>query len=120
VLAIIDAERERAGITPRTFNDDEIVRRIMAAMVNEGARVLAEGIALRPLDIDVVFLHGYGFPRQRGGPMHYADTVGLDQVLADIRAFEKEDAFFWRPSPLLVSLVERGRNFSSLDGDSTA
>ncbi|MFS8977607.1 3-hydroxyacyl-CoA dehydrogenase NAD-binding domain-containing protein [Cupriavidus necator] len=115
IEAIVEAERQRAGITPRAFEDSEIVRRVMAAMANEGARILEEGIALRPLDIDAVFLHGYGFPRHRGGPMHYADTVGLANVLEDIREFEKDDAFFWRPSPLLVSLVKEGRDFESLN-----
>ena len=115
VEAIIDAERERAGITPRTFTDEEIMRRYMAAMINEGANVLHEGIALRPLDVDVTFLYGYGFPRYRGGPMKYADTVGLATVLADIREFAKEDPLFWRASPLLVDLVERGANFASLN-----
>ncbi len=115
VEAIIDAERERAGITPRTFTDEEIVRRYMAAMINEGANVVHEGIALRPLDVDVTFVHGYGFPRWRGGPMQYADTVGLDKVLADIREFAKEDALFWKPSPLLEQLVAKGENFASLN-----
>ena len=115
VEAIIDAERERAGITPRTFTDEEIMRRYMAAMINEGANVLHEGIALRPLDVDVTFLYGYGFPRYRGGPMKYADTVGLATVLADIREFAKEDPLFWRASPLLVDLVERGADFASLN-----
>ncbi|SOE57165.1 short chain enoyl-CoA hydratase /3-hydroxyacyl-CoA dehydrogenase [Burkholderia sp. OK233] len=115
VEAIIDAERERAGITPRTFTDEEIVRRYMAAMINEGANVVHEGIALRPLDVDVTFLYGYGFPRYRGGPMKYADTVGLATILADIREFAKEDPLFWRASPLLVDLVERGADFASLN-----
>ncbi len=115
VEAIIDAERERAGITPRTFTDEEIVRRYMAAMINEGANVVHEGIALRPLDVDVTFLYGYGFPRYRGGPMKYADTVGLATVLADIREFAKEDPLFWQASPLLVELVERGADFASLN-----
>ena len=115
VEAIIDAERERAGITPRAFTDDEIIRRYRAAMINEGANVVHEGIALRPLDVDVTFLYGYGFPRHRGGPMKYADTVGLANVLADIRAFAKEDPRFWRPSPLIVELVERGADFASLN-----
>ncbi|CAE6872270.1 Fatty acid oxidation complex subunit alpha [Paraburkholderia domus] len=115
VEAIIDAERERAGITPRTFTDEEIVRRYMAAMINEGANVVHEGIALRPLDVDVTFLYGYGFPRYRGGPMKYADTVGLAKVLADIREFAKEDPLFWQASPLLVELVERGADFASLN-----
>lgn len=115
VEAIIDAERERAGVTPRTFTDEQIVRRYMAAMINEGANVVHEGIALRPLDVDVTFLYGYGFPRYRGGPMKYADTVGLATVLADIREFAKEDPLFWQASPLLVELVERGADFASLN-----
>ena len=115
VLAIIDAERERAGVKPRKFSAEEILRRYMAAMVNEGANVVHEGIALRPLDVDVTFLYGYGFPRYRGGPMKYADMVGLDRILADIREFAQEDPLFWQPSPLLVQLVAQGRNFDSLN-----
>ncbi|ASV98689.1 3-hydroxyacyl-CoA dehydrogenase NAD-binding domain-containing protein [Paraburkholderia aromaticivorans] len=115
VEAIIDAERARAGITPRTFTDDEIIRRYMAAMINEGANVVHERIALRPLDVDVTFLYGYGFPRYRGGPMKYADTVGLPKILADIREFAKDDPLFWQASPLLVELVERGADFASLN-----
>ncbi|NIE68326.1 3-hydroxyacyl-CoA dehydrogenase NAD-binding domain-containing protein [Burkholderia sp. Ax-1719] len=115
VESIIRTERERAGIEPRSFSDEEILRRYMAAMINEGANVVREKIALRPLDVDVTFLYGYGFPRHRGGPMHYADTVGLAKVLADIREFAKEDPLFWKPSPLLVELVERGENFASLN-----
>jgi 3-hydroxyacyl-CoA dehydrogenase len=114
VLAIVDAERKKAGITPRSFSNEEIVRRYLAAMINEGANVVHEGIALRPLDVDVTFVAGYGFPRHRGGPMKYADTVGLPRVLADVREFAKEDPLFWRPSPLLVDLVERGKDFDSL------
>ncbi|MEW9579993.1 3-hydroxyacyl-CoA dehydrogenase NAD-binding domain-containing protein [Paraburkholderia sp. DGU8] len=115
VEAIIDAERARAGITPRKFTDEEIVRRYMAAMINEGANVVHEGIALRPLDVDVTLLYGYGFPRYRGGPMKYADTVGLPTILADIREFAKEDPLFWQASPLLVDLVQRGADFASLN-----
>jgi len=77
--------------------------------------VLEEGIALRPLDIDVTFLFGYGFPRWRGGPMKWADMQGLDKVLADIREFAKEDALFWQPAPLLEKLVAEGKNFDSLN-----
>lgn len=115
VLAIVDAERAKKGITPRSFTADEIMRRYMAAMVNEGANVVHEGIALRPLDVDVTFVAGYGFPRHRGGPMKWADMTGLDKVLADIEAFGKEDSLFWKPSPLLVQLVREGRNFDSLN-----
>lgn len=115
VLAIIDAERTRAGITPRAFSNAEILRRYMAAMINEGANVVHEGIALRPLDVDITLIHGYGFPRHRGGPLKYADQYGLPQVLADIREFAEEDPLFWTASPLLVQLVERGENFDSLN-----
>jgi len=115
VLAIIDAERQRAGITPRAFDQEEIQRRYLAAMINEAANVVREGIALRPLDVDVAFLYGYGFPRHRGGPMHYADQVGLPRILADIREFAPQDPHFWKPAPLLVELVESGRTFASLN-----
>jgi 3-hydroxyacyl-CoA dehydrogenase len=115
VLAIVDAERQRAGVTPRAFSDDEVVRRYLAAMINEGANVVHERIALCPRDVDLVFLAGYGFPRDRGGPMTYADSVGLPQVLADIRAFAQLDPLFWNPSPLLVDLVARGADFASLN-----
>ena len=115
VLAIVDAERQRAGVTPRAFTQDELQRRYLAAMVNEGAKVVAEGIALRPLDVDVTMVHGYGFPRWRGGPMKHADQIGLDKILADIRACEQEDPLFWQPAPLLVKLVEEGKTFDSLN-----
>lgn len=115
VLAIVDAERQKKGIVPRKFTPEEIMRRYMAAMVNEGAKVVAEGIALRPLDVDVTFLYGYGFPRHRGGPMKYADMVGLPKILEDIRTFAKEDALFWKPAPLLEKLVAEGKDFSSLN-----
>ncbi|KAB0602265.1 3-hydroxyacyl-CoA dehydrogenase, partial [Castellaniella defragrans] len=115
VLAIVEAERARAGVVPRAFGAQEIVRRILAAMANEGARIVDEGIALRPLDVDVALLHGYGFPRHLGGPMHHADAVGLAAILADIRAYAADDPLFWRPSPLLLRLVEQGRGFAGLN-----
>ena len=115
VLAIVDAERAKKGVVPRSFTPHEIMRRYMAAMVNEGAKVVEGGIALRPLDVDVTFLSGYGFPRFRGGPMHYADTVGLPKILADIREFAQEDPLFWKPAPLLEKLVAEGRDFGSLN-----
>ncbi len=115
VLAIVDAERRRKGIAPRRFSSDEILRRYMAAMINEGAKVVAEGIAARPLDVDVTMLHGYGFPRFRGGPMKYADSVGLPTVLEDIRRFARDDPLFWTPAPLLEKLVSEGGEFSSLN-----
>ena len=115
VLEILDAERQKKSVVPRHFEPSEILRRYMAAMVNEGAKVVGEGIALRPLDVDVVFLNGYGFPRHRGGPMHYADTVGLPTILRDIQEFAKEDPLFWKPAPLLEKLVGEGRDFASLN-----
>ena len=115
VLAIVDAERQKKGVTPRTFTEAEILRRYMAAMVNEGAKVVEEGIALRPLDVDVTFMSGYGFPRHRGGPMKWADMEGLPKILADIEAFAKEDPLFWQPAPLLVRLVKEGKGFDSLN-----
>ena len=115
VEPIIAEERAKAGVTPRTFTREELERRYVAAMVNEGAKVVAEGIALRPLDVDVTLVHGYGFPRYKGGPMKYADLVGLPQILADIESFAKEDPLFWQPAPLLVRLVQEGRNFDSLN-----
>jgi 3-hydroxyacyl-CoA dehydrogenase len=115
VEAIVDAERERAGVTPRRFTDTDIMRRYMAAMINEGANVVHQKIASRPLDVDVTLVHGYGFPRHRGGPMKYADMVGLPQILADIREFAREDPLFWQASPLLVDLVARGADFASLN-----
>ncbi|WP_011299998.1 3-hydroxyacyl-CoA dehydrogenase NAD-binding domain-containing protein [Cupriavidus necator] len=115
VLAIVEAERQKKGIAPRKFTAEEIMRRYMAAMVNEGAKVVEEGIALRPLDVDVTFLSGYGFPRFRGGPMKYADMVGLPKILEDIRTFAKEDPLFWKPAPLLEKLVAEGKDFASLN-----
>ena len=115
VTDIIAQSRADLGLTPRYFSADEIVRRTMAAMVNEAARVVDEGIAQRPSDVDVVFLSGYGFPRHRGGPLHYADTVGLDKILSDIRSFAATDDHFWTPAPLLERLVAEGRTFASLN-----
>jgi 3-hydroxyacyl-CoA dehydrogenase len=116
VMQIVNAERAKKGIRPREFSSEEIMRRYVAAMVNEGAKILEEGIALRPLDIDVVFLHGYGFPRFRGGPMKYADMVGLKTVLADLKEFQKDDEFFWKPAQLIETLVDEARDFESLNG----
>ncbi|MDQ2095851.1 3-hydroxyacyl-CoA dehydrogenase NAD-binding domain-containing protein [Rhodalgimonas zhirmunskyi] len=115
IETIIAEARSSLGITPRDFSDEEIIRRYLAAMINEGAKVLEEGIALKPSDIDVTFLYGYGFPRYRGGPMKYADMYGLENVLADLREFEKEDPKFWKPAQLLVDLVEKGETFDDLN-----
>ena len=115
VSELIAAERAERGITPRDFTDAEIVRRYMAAMVNEAAKVVGEGIAKRPLDVDMVLLFGYGFPRYWGGPMKWADLQGLPALLADIEGYAKEDAWFWEPAPLLKQLVAEGRTFDDLN-----
>lgn len=115
VLEIIAKERADKGIAAREIDDQEIIDRYMAAMINEAAKVVGEGIALRPLDVDITLLNGYGFPRWRGGPLHYADTVGLDKILNDIKTFQKEDDYFWQPAPLLEELVASGKNFASLN-----
>jgi len=106
--------RATHGITPRKISDEEIVERCIFALVNEGARILEEGIAARASDIDLVYLNGYGFPLHRGGPMLYADTVGLPQVVRSLRRFAAEpgaDAS-WQPAPLLVRLAEEGQSFN--------
>jgi 3-hydroxyacyl-CoA dehydrogenase len=108
-------EEARKGYPQRALGPDGIVRRYMAAMVNEAAKVVEEGIARRPLDVDVTLLYGYGFPRWRGGPMLWADTQGLGGLLDDIRSWETDDPYFWQPAPLLVRLVEEGRTFSDLN-----
>ncbi|WP_299675869.1 3-hydroxyacyl-CoA dehydrogenase NAD-binding domain-containing protein [uncultured Roseobacter sp.] len=115
VMELVAAERVERGISPRSFSTDEIRRRYMAAMVNEAAKIVGEGIALRPLDVDMVLLFGYGFPRYRGGPLKWADLQGIETVLADIRTYAKEDDFFWQPAPLLQQLVAEGRCFDDLN-----
>jgi 3-hydroxyacyl-CoA dehydrogenase len=95
------------------IGDEEIVGRLVFALVNEGAKILEEGIATRVSDIDIVYLTGYGFPVWRGGPMFYADTVGLYNVLRAIRGYaEGWQGRAWEPAPLLVRLAEAGRTFN--------
>jgi 3-hydroxyacyl-CoA dehydrogenase len=110
---IFSAYRKEIGAKPRTISDEEIVERLIYALVNEGAYILEEGIALRASDIDMVYLTGYGFPPYRGGPMFYADTVGLDKVLRSIEGFQKGyQGAQWKPAPLLVKLAKEGRKFN--------
>ncbi len=120
VEEIIAKERAALGITPRSFTEEDIQRRFLGALINEAARVLADGIARRPLDIDVTLLYGYGFPRWRGGPMKWADIAGLSGILSDIRTFAAEDAYFWSPAPLLEHLVAEGRTFEDLNKEHTS
>lgn len=115
VEEIIAAEREAKGIETRTFNHEAIVRQYMAAMVNEAAKVVGEGIARRPLDVDMTLIFGYGFPRYHGGPLKWADMVGLPELLNDIRNYGQMDPDFWAPAPLLEQLVAEGRTFDDLN-----
>src|SRR5688500_3328834 len=113
VEEIISRYRKEIGVEPRSIADHEIVERCIYALVNEGAHILEEGIALRASDIDMVYLTGYGFPAYRGGPMFYADTVGLSQVLSAIERFQKGyRGEQWKPAPLLVKLAKEGRKFN--------
>jgi 3-hydroxyacyl-CoA dehydrogenase len=113
VEKIIETYRREIGVIPRKIADEEIVERCMYALANEGARILEEGIALRASDIDIVYLTGYGFPAYRGGPMFYADTVGLAKVLDSIQKFQQGyQGAQWKPAPLLVKLAKEGRRFN--------
>jgi len=110
---LIDDYRREIGVSPRGVPAGEIVERCIFALTNEGARILEEGIALRAVDIDMVYLTGYGFPVYRGGPMFYADTVGLDRVLAAVRGFARGyHGECWRPAPLLEKLAAAGKTFN--------
>jgi 3-hydroxyacyl-CoA dehydrogenase len=115
VLEILARERERVGVVPRPIGNEEIVARCITALINEGARVLDDGTASSPADIDTIWRTGYGFPAERGGPMAYADATGLGRVLAAVRRYAEDDGAFWEPAPLLVRLAEKGERFSSLD-----
>jgi 3-hydroxyacyl-CoA dehydrogenase len=114
VEELITSHRSEIGVSPRQIDDSEIVDRLVFALVNEGARILEEGIAARASDIDVVYLTGYGFPRARGGPIFHADQVGLDHALRRVREFARNphgDPDFWTPAPLLERLAESGGSF---------
>jgi 3-hydroxyacyl-CoA dehydrogenase len=116
IEALINSYRKEQGIKPRAIADEEIVQRCIFALVNEGARILAEGIAQRASDIDVVYLTGYGFPAWRGGPMYYAESVGLRHVVEAMQRFAAlpgADAAFWEPAPLLVHCAGSGRRFDA-------
>ncbi|MDB5930633.1 MAG: 3-hydroxyacyl-CoA dehydrogenase [Polaromonas sp.] len=115
VVGMIEAHRQSLGITPRKISDEEIVQRLVYSLVNEGAHILEEGIASKASDIDMVYLMGYGFPIHRGGPMLYADQVGLFNVVQAMNRFAKnplDDASFWKPAPLLARLAAEGKTFN--------
>jgi 3-hydroxyacyl-CoA dehydrogenase len=112
VASLIRQWTAEAGVLQREISADEIVERCIYTLVNEGARLLEEGIALRAVDIDIIYLNGYGFPAHRGGPMWYADTVGLKRVCDRIREFQQRLGSWWEPAPLLLRLAEQGKTFS--------
>jgi 3-hydroxyacyl-CoA dehydrogenase len=115
VVAMIDAHRQSLGITPRKISDEEIVQRLVFSLVNEAAHILEEGIAAKAGDIDIAYVFGYGFPAYRGGPMNYANEVGLFNVVQAMQRFALnplDDAAFWQPAPLLARLVAEGKTFN--------
>jgi len=115
VVAMIEEHRKALGITPRKISDEEIVQRLVFSLVNEAAHILEEGIAAKASDIDIVYIFGYGFPAHRGGPMNYADEVGLFNVVQAMNRFAQnplDDAKFWQPAPLLAKLAAEGKTFN--------
>lgn len=119
VTAIIEQYRRQRGITPRNVGAEEIVERCIYALINEGARIIEDGIAQRSSDIDLVYLNGYGFPAYRGGPMFFADNAGLHRIvraLESIAAQPGSDLGAWTPAPLLARLAHQGQTFSGFKG----
>ncbi|HYW58739.1 MAG TPA: 3-hydroxyacyl-CoA dehydrogenase NAD-binding domain-containing protein [Polaromonas sp.] len=115
VVKMIEDHRAALGVTPRKISDEEIVQRLVYSLVNEAAHILEEGIASKASDIDMVYLMGYGFPIYRGGPMNYADQVGLFNVVQSMNRFAQnplDDAAFWKPAPLLARLAAEGKSFN--------
>ena len=115
---LIEQAAAEAGIERRQISEQEIVERTMYALVNEGARILEEGFALRAVDIDIIYINGYGFPAWRGGPMWFADTVGVKTVYDRISEFHAEHGKLWEPAPLLKTLAEQGKTFADFDKES--
>ena len=115
VATIIDGVRADKGITPQEFTDQDIVDRYMTAMIAEATRVVEDGTAKRPLDVDMVFVFGYGFPRHRGGPLHYADTIGAAELVRRIKDYAKEDAHYWQVPALLEKMAAEGTKFADLN-----
>ena len=112
---MIEDHRKELGVTPRKISDEEIVQRLVYALVNEGAHILEDGIASKSGDIDMVYLTGYGFPIYRGGPMHYAGEQGLFNLVQAMNRFAqnpRDDQAFWTPAPLLAKLAAEGKSFS--------
>ncbi len=118
--ALVKKWAAEAGIQQRQISPAEIVDRCVFSLVNEGARILEEGYALRAVDIDIIYINGYGFPVHRGGPMWYADTVGLKKVYDRVREFEQQHGELWEPAPLLKQLAEQGKTFADFNKQQTA
>ncbi|MBA6419020.1 3-hydroxyacyl-CoA dehydrogenase NAD-binding domain-containing protein [Pseudomonas sp. 5Ae-yellow] len=112
--ALLEAASKEQGIERRELSDEYIIERTIYALINEGAKILEEGIAQRASDIDVIYLNGYGFPAFHGGPMFYADAVGLDRVYAKICEFHEQHGAWWKPAALLEKLAKEGRKFADL------
>jgi 3-hydroxyacyl-CoA dehydrogenase len=102
------------GIQRRPISDDEILKRCLYPMINEAAKILQEGIAIRPSDIDVVWVYGYGWPIYRGGPIRYADHIGLKNIVNDLKAFQKQPGDWWKPAALLEKLASEGKGFKDV------
>jgi 3-hydroxyacyl-CoA dehydrogenase len=115
VIRLMRKWASEVGIPQRNISSEEIVERCIYALVNEGARILEQGVALRPVDIDVIYVNGYGFPAYRGGPMWYADTVGLSKVYERICDFRRQHGELWEPAPLLKRLAEEARPFAEFN-----
>jgi 3-hydroxyacyl-CoA dehydrogenase len=115
VLELIERAAASAGIRRRPISNEEIIERTIYALINEGARVLEEGYASRAADIDVVYTNGYGFPAWRGGPMFYADRVGLRKIYERLSAFHRDLGQRWEPAPLLARLAHDGSTFKAYD-----
>jgi 3-hydroxyacyl-CoA dehydrogenase len=115
VEALIETTAKEAGIARRSISNEEIIERCFYIMINEGARILAEGFAQRAADIDTIYITGYGFPAYRGGPMWYADTIGLQKIYERILEFHRQHGEYWRPAPLLETLVRDGQTFAAFD-----
>jgi 3-hydroxyacyl-CoA dehydrogenase len=120
VAELIAKSVAEAGIAQRQILAAEITDRCLYALVNEGARILEEGYALRASDIDIIYINGYGFPAHRGGPMWYADTVGLKQVYERVSEFHRQHGEIWQPAPLLKRLAEQGKTFAEFSRDQVA
>ena len=116
VTKIIVDESERLGITRQAISDETIIKRCLYPLVNEGARILEEGIAIRASDIDIIWIYGYGFPAFRGGPMFWADSIGLSEIVDDLKELQKQYGDVWKPAPLLEKLAESKETFANFKG----